>query len=159
MPSYVVRLGSFFGIIACLLGVTPAPSATPTPDATNTTYVAPSFDHPRKVVMSLSERDPRRANEVIDNVDNVQKYYGVDDVEIALVVYGAGINAVIKENSKVAGRIAGLIADGVQVMACANTLAHVHKTAADLLPGVSVVPSGLPKIIELQAQGWYYVRP
>ena len=121
-------------------------------------YVAPSFDHPRKVVLSLSERAPDRVNEVIGNVGNVQRYYGADDVKIALVVYGPGIHSVLK-GSPVAERIEGLVAIGVEVLACENTLTTIHKTAADLLPGVKTVPSGIPAIVEREAQGWYYVRP
>ncbi len=122
-------------------------------------YQPASLDHPRRVVVSLSERQSARVNEVLDNVDNIQKYYGMDLVDIALIAYGPGVRAVIKGESTVAYRIAGLIADGIVVQACNNTLETIHKSAADLLPGVTAVPSGLPAIIEYEARGWFYVRP
>ena len=134
---------------AASASASPAPYANP----------QPSFDHPRKVVLSLSERDPARMNETIGNVGNIQKYYGFDNVHITLVVYGPGIGAVLKNDNPVRARIAGLVAIGVDVLACDATLQSLHLTSADLVPGVRVVPNGLPAIIELQVAGSYYVRP
>lgn len=127
----------------------PAPFASP----------APSLDHPRKVVLSLSERDPVRVNEVLSNIGNVQKFYGADNVEIVLVAYGPGVHAVLKAESTVRARISSLIAIGVDILACQATLDSLHRTAADLITGVRTTPNGIPALIELQAAGWYYVRP
>lgn len=119
----------------------------------------PSFDHPRKVVVSLSERDPARVNEVLSNVGNIQRFYGADNVKIALVAYGPGIHAVLTADSTVAARIRSLMAIGVEVLACGATLETLHKGAPDVIDGVRVVPNGLPEIIEREAAGWFYVRP
>ncbi|GAC1403057.1 MAG: hypothetical protein NVSMB64_04030 [Candidatus Velthaea sp.] len=127
----------------------PAPFASP----------APSIDHPRKVVLSLSERDATRVNEILSNLGNIQKFYGTDNVRIALVVFGPGVHAVLKSESLVRARISSLLAIGVDILACDATLQTMHLTAAALIPGVKVVPNGLPEIVELQASGWYYVRP
>ncbi len=154
MRRFIVAIAAALAV-ALSLGAGPALAQSA---AGATGYVPPSFDHPRKVVLSLSENEPARVNEVIGNVGNVQRYYGADDVKIALVVYGPGIHSVLK-GSPVADRIEGLVAIGVEVLACKNTLDTIHKTAADLLPGVTLVPSGIPAIIEREAQGWYYVRP
>jgi intracellular sulfur oxidation DsrE/DsrF family protein len=127
----------------------PAPFASP----------APSLDHPRKVVLSLSERDPARVNEVLSNIGNVQKFYGADNVQIVLVAYGPGVHAVLKAESTVRARISSLIAIGVDILACQATLDSLHRTAADLITGVRTTPNGIPALVELQAAGWYYVRP
>ena len=119
---------------------------------------APSLDHPRKIVLSLSERDPARVNEVIGNVGNIQRFYGADNVRIALVAYGPGIQAVLK-GSPVSERIKGLLAIGVDVLACKATLDTLGKNASDLIPGVQLVSNGIPEIVELQVRGWVYVRP
>jgi intracellular sulfur oxidation DsrE/DsrF family protein len=127
----------------------PAPFASP----------APNFNHPRKVVLSLSERDPARVNEVLSNVGNVQKFYGTDNVRIALIAYGPGVHAVLLKDSTVRARIASLVAIGIDVLACDATLQTLHLGAADLIPGVRSIPNGIPAIVEFQAAGWYYVRP
>ena len=127
----------------------PAPFASP----------APTRDHPRKVVLSLSERDPARVNEVLSNLGNVQKFYGTDNVEIALVAYGPGVHALLKAESTVRARISSLLAIGVNILACDATLQTLHLTASDLIPGVRTTPNGIPALVEFQAAGWYYVRP
>jgi len=119
----------------------------------------PSFDHPRKIVLSLSERDPVRVNEVISNIGNIQRFYGADNVRIALVAYGPGIHAVLRDDSTVSERIKGLLAIGVHILACKQTLDTIHRTPDDLIKGVEIVPNGLPELVELQVRGWVYVRP
>ncbi len=119
----------------------------------------PSIDHPRRIVMTMSEAEPKRIDAVLTNVGNIQKFYGADYVRIALVVYGPAIEAVLKDKSKVAPRIQGLVAIDVEIEACGNTLAAYHKTPADLIEGVKLVPSGLPEVVERQLRGWVYVRP
>jgi intracellular sulfur oxidation DsrE/DsrF family protein len=127
----------------------PAPFASP----------APTMNHPRKIVLSLSERDPARVNEVISNVGNVQKFYGADNVQIALIAYGPGVHALLMKDSTVRPRIASLIAIGIDVLACDATLQSLHFGAADVIPGVRIIPNGIPAIVELQVAGWYYVHP
>ena len=119
----------------------------------------PTLDQPRKIVLSLSERDPERVNEVIGNLGNIQRYYGADNATIALIVFGPGVHALLASESTVKPRIAGLLAIGVQIFACQATLDSLHKTKADLITGVAVVPNGIPAIIERQVAGWIYVKP
>ncbi|GAC1413522.1 MAG: DsrE family protein [Vulcanimicrobiaceae bacterium] len=127
--------------------------------ATEPTAPPATIDHPRRIVLSLSERDPVRANDVFGNIGNIQRYYGADNVKIAFVVYGPGVHALLKGESTVQERIAGLVAIGIEVLACQATLDSLHKTQTDLLPGVRIVPNGLPEIVERQTRGWVYVRP
>ncbi len=119
----------------------------------------PTIDQPRKIVLSLSERNPERVNEVIGNLGNIQRYYGADNATIALVVFGPGVHALLSSESTIKPRIAGLVAIGVQIFACQATLDSLHKTKADLIAGVAVVPNGIPAIVERQVAGWIYVKP
>ena len=152
MRSPLIAFVMILGVCSpCLAQTAESPGAYSSPQ--------PSIDHPRKVVLTMSERDPARMNEIIGNVGNIQKFYGTDNVRIALVVYGAGISAVLKGDSPVRPRIAGLVAIGVDVLACDATLKSMKLTATDLIPGVKVTPNGLPAVVELQVAGWYYVRP
>ncbi len=48
----------------------------------------PDFDNPRKIVISLSEKDEGRVNAVLNKVINIQKFYEQDFVRIAVVAYG-----------------------------------------------------------------------
>jgi intracellular sulfur oxidation DsrE/DsrF family protein len=148
-------------LVVTLLGTSHAAFAasTSTFPIVEATAAPPTIDHPRRIVLSLSERDPVRVNEVIGNIGNIQRYYGTDNVRIALVVFGPGVRALLKDESSVKPRIAGLVSIGVEVLACAATMASLHKTQTDLVDGVRIVPNGIPEIVERQARGWIYVRP
>lgn len=144
----LVFLASAVPAFAQDTGATPIALASP----------LPSIDHPRKIVLSLSESDLSRVNEVIGNVGNVQRFYGADNVEIALVAYGPGLRAVMK-SSPVTDRIRSLVAIGIKVIACGATMESMHVGKDALIPGVSVTANGIPYIVEHQLGGWVYVRP
>jgi intracellular sulfur oxidation DsrE/DsrF family protein len=119
----------------------------------------PSIDEPRQIVFSLAENDPARINAVLSNIGNVQKFYGIDNVKMALVAYGPGLAAVLKDDNPLRARIEGLMAIEVEIIACGATMESMHKSEADLIKGVEVVPNGLPEIVERQLRGWVHLRP
>lgn len=119
----------------------------------------PSLEAPRRIVASLSEADPDRANAVLTNLVNVQAFYGQDLVDIRLVAYGPGLRHLLREGSSVAERIQSLQAYGMSFVACGATLDTLGLTPAAVLDGVEVVQNGLPEIVERQLSGWTYIRP
>jgi uncharacterized protein len=119
----------------------------------------PDWDHPRKLVLQLNSADPSKINAVFSNAINTQKFYGNDNVRIAIIAYGPGLRAVLKGLSPVARRVAALHYAQIEFVACQVTLDSLHKTAADLLPGVVVTPAGVPELMERQLSGWVYVAP
>lgn len=118
----------------------------------------PSFDNPRKIVISLSEKDENRVNAVLNNVANIQKAYGIDNVQLAVVAYGPGIWALLGD-SPVRARIESLQKYDVQFVACGNTLDSIHKTDADLIDDVERVQAGLVELVERRLSGWVDIKP
>lgn len=118
----------------------------------------PDIGNPRKIVVSLSEDDPKRINAVLSNIVNIQKYYDAAQVRLAVIAYGPGIAALLMD-SPVARRIAGLQDLDVEFIACGATLETMKKSEADLLPEISVVPNGLPEIVERGVTGWIHLHP
>lgn len=119
---------------------------------------APSFDNPRHIVFSLSEKDEKRVNAVLSNIANVQKEYGIDNVKLAVVAYGPGIWALLND-SPVRARIASLLKYDIEFVACGNTLESIHKSEQDLIPGVTHVQAGLVEIVERRLSGWVDLKP
>ena len=119
----------------------------------------PSWDNPRKVLLQLTSDDVKHVNNVFYNAVNVQKFYGQDNVKVAIVAFAAGVRALLKDQSPVADRVASLVAYDVEFVACGNTLETIGKTPADLLPGVSVVTAGIPEIVERSLKGWHAIVP
>ena len=119
-----------------------------------------------RVAIQVDENDPSRMNLALNNAENVKKYYESKGktVEIAIVAYGPGLTMLRSDKSPVAKRIEAmeLESPNIHMQACANTMAGIEKKEGKkppLLSGVTVVPSGVVQLIELQQQGWAYVRP
>ncbi|TCS64299.1 DsrE family protein [Varunaivibrio sulfuroxidans] len=118
----------------------------------------PTMDNPRRIVLGVDTKDVARLNNILYNTVNLQKNYGQDNVEIAIIAYGPGVRMLLK-GSPVAERVRSLMMYGVKFIACQNTMDTLHKTKADLIDGVSVVRSGLAEIVERRLKGWVDIKP
>ncbi len=114
-----------------------------------------------KVVIQVSTSDPESQRVALNNTVNLQKYYGIDNVAIEVVAYGPGLS-LLTDKSGQAERVRSLLAQDVQFSACGVTMKSIAKQTGKepiLLPGVKTVDAGVPRIMELQEQGWSYIRP
>lgn len=118
----------------------------------------PDFDSPRKVVISLNEKDDKRVNQVLNNVMNIQKAYGRDNVQLAVVAYGPGIWSVLKD-SPVRARIESMQMYDIEFVACGNTLDAIKKGEGDTINGVGWARAGLVEIVERRLNGWVDLKP
>jgi len=109
------------------------------------------------VVVHLPEADPAWHEAVLRNTANLIRALEPGAV-IELVTHGPGVELCTGE-SGLAAVLADLQSAGATVCACANTLAARGLTAAALLPGVTVVDSGVAHLVRRQRQGWSYLRP
>lgn len=118
-------------------------------------------DTTHKLVMQVSTDDIRVQKAALVNIVNLQKYYGMDNIEIELVAYGAGLR-MLTPQSTLAARISSLTLQEVTFTACMNTMLTIkEKTGVmpQLIEGVGTVQAGVAQIIELQEQGYSYVKP
>lgn len=118
-------------------------------------------DVPHKLVIQVSTDDPRTQKIALNNAVNLQKHYGVDNVEIEVVAYGPGLSILTKQ-SKEMKRVESLAQQEITFSACGNTMKKVEKKKGkkpELSAGVKVVPAGVVRIMELQEQGYAYLRP
>jgi len=120
---------------------------------------APDPDHPRRIMLQLTSKDPREINNLLFNVVNIQKFYGMDNVKIAVIAYGDGMQALYGKSSPVAERIRSLLQYDVEFVACGNTMSATGRMPGDLIDGVELVTAGIPEIVERTLRGWVYIRP
>lgn len=118
------------------------------------------------VAIHVDENDPQVMNMALNNAQNVANYYASigDEVVIEVVAYGPGLNMYVPGKSPVADRIStmSLEMDNLSFAACGNTLAAMIARAGHditLMDEATVVPSGVVRLIELQEEGYAYVRP
>ena len=119
-----------------------------------------------RVVIQVSENDPRIMNLALNNAENLRSFYeqAGETVQIEIVAYGPGLNLVRSDTSPVKDRIAALVGrpQPVTFSGCDNTLGRQSKQEGkeiSLLPEARLVPTGIGRIVQLQEQGWTYIRP
>lgn len=113
------------------------------------------------VVIQVSTDDARTQKIALNNAVNLQKLLGIDNVNIEIVAYGPGLGLLTKK-SKQAKRVKSLALQDITFSACGNTMEKVEKKSGkkpQLTDGVTVVKAGVARIMELQEQGYSYVRP
>ena len=113
----------------------------------------------QKVAYHLSDAD--KVNFVLGNIKNHYEGTG-GNVDIVLVVHGPALAAFKAKgiSAAISGRFAGLVQQGLQPQACANTMHGMDITLGDLLDGFqSADKGGVVKLAELQRQGYAYLRP
>ena len=120
------------------------------------------------IAIQIDQNDPQVMNMVLNNATNVIEYYRDknEDVEVDIVTYGPGLNMLRSDTSPVQDRLKRLkemaFPGKVQFSACNNTRQAMEKTegkAISVVSDATIVPSGVVRIMELQEQGWSYVRP
>lgn len=118
------------------------------------------------VAIHVDENDPQVMNMALNNAQNVDAYYKSvgDDVVIEMVAYGPGLHMLVADKSPVRDRIAAMSLElgNITFAACGNTIKGMEKKtgqAVTLMEEANVVPSGVVRLIELQEQGFAYVRP
>jgi len=123
---------------------------------------------PHRVAIQVNQNDPQVMNLALNNATNVLEYYRAknEDVEIDIVTYGPGLHMLRADTSPVQDRLKRLkemaFPSKVQFSACNNTKQGMEKTegkAISVISDATIVPSGVVRIMELQEQGWSYVRP
>jgi intracellular sulfur oxidation DsrE/DsrF family protein len=114
-----------------------------------------------KIVIQVSTDDPRTQKIALNNAVNMQKLYGIDNIDIEIVAYGPGLGLLTKKSTQ-ASRVTSLALQDITFSACGNTMKKVAKKSGKmpkLLEGVGQVTAGVARIMELQQQGYAYIRP
>jgi uncharacterized protein len=121
-----------------------------------------------RIAIQVDQNDPQVMNLALNNATNVIEYYRgkKEDVDVDIVTYGPGLHMLRDDTSPVKDRIKRLkdlsFPGKIQFSACNNTKQGMEKTeghAISILSDATIVPSGVVRLMELQEQGWSYVRP
>jgi intracellular sulfur oxidation DsrE/DsrF family protein len=121
-----------------------------------------------RIAIQVDQNDPQVMNMALNNANNVIDYYRArnENVDVEIVTYGPGLHMLRADTSPVKDRIKRLkdtaFSGTIQFSACNNTKQGMEKAEGQtiaLLPEATVVPSGVVRLMELQEQGFSYVRP
>lgn len=118
------------------------------------------------LVLQVNTNDAAAMNLALNNAINVTQYYRDlgEKVRIEVITFGPGLHMLRNDTSPVKARIEemALSTPEISFKACGNTQEKMQKAENKEIPIVSqaqVVKSGVVRVMELQEQGWTYVKP
>src|SRR5215207_749567 len=79
-----------------------------------------------KIVLQLSDNDPKKQGLVISVANNLMKFYDPDKVAIEVVAFGPGIE-LLKPDNPNRKAVESLVAQGVRVDICLNTVDTIER--------------------------------
>jgi intracellular sulfur oxidation DsrE/DsrF family protein len=121
-----------------------------------------------RLLIQVDQNDPDVMNLALNNATNVIEYYRAKNeaVDVDIVTYGPGLNMLRADTSPVQERIKHFkelsFPGKIQFSACNVTRQGMEKREGhtiDLVSDATAVPSGVVHLMELQEEGWSYVRP
>lgn len=122
----------------------------------------PGDEAPHKIVYQLNRHEPEYQEAIFNSISAMLKKY-VDDVAIAVVVWGPGIHLLAKKPQRPVPELhqqrARSMAEayGVRFIACGNTMHTLGWTQADMLDFAQVEEVGAAAVMELQEKGYAYL--
>jgi uncharacterized protein len=125
---------------------------------------APLPDKPfaeHRIVLQLSDYEPRKQSLVISVAYNLLKLYGPDKVAIEVVTFGPGIELLFSDNIN-RKLVESLIAQGVKFDICLNTVDTIERETGKrphYISSATPVQVGVGQILSLTENGYTLVRP
>ena len=112
-----------------------------------------------RAVYQLDSDDPKLITKTLHNMKNALADPRLKGkLELELVVFSGGTVAFRKDQPYEADVLA-LQQAGVVLAQCQNSMNAYQLTKADMLPYISIVPTGNGELIIRQAEGWALVHP
>ncbi len=117
---------------------------------------------PHKIVYQLNRAEPDYQEAILNSIGAMLKKY-VDDVAIAVVVWGPGIHLLAKKPQRPVAavlqqRIRSMSESyGVEFVACGNTMHSLGWSRADMLDVARIEEVGAAALMEYQEKGYAYV--
>ena len=119
-----------------------------------------------RLILQVNTNDPAVMNLALNNATNVAQYYNdlFEKVTIEIVTFGPGLHMLRDGTSPVKERIKAIKQSRPEISfkACGNTrenMSKVENKEIPIIPEATVVKSGVVRVMELQEQGWTYVKP
>jgi intracellular sulfur oxidation DsrE/DsrF family protein len=155
------------GLVALLI-VAPA-SAAPLEKKQSTAQILkrPAADNKlHRLILQVNTNDPAMMNLALNNATNVAQYYKDlgEKVTVEVVTFGPGLHMLRDDTSPVKARIKAIkeSTPAISFKACGNTQENMHKVEnkeIPIIPEATIVKSGVVRVMQLQEQGWSYVKP
>lgn len=113
-----------------------------------------------KAVFHIDMDDEKAFGIGLVNVTNLLKAIPGKPFDLVVVFNGPAVNLLIEENCvSQADTIKQLQEQKVKFSVCNNALTHFGVKPEELVKNCNVVPAGIVSLIELQNEGYAYIKP
>lgn len=119
-----------------------------------------------KLAIHVDQNDPAVMRLALGNSRNAHELYASmgEDIAIEIVCYSQGLHMLRDDTSPVKDEIRATRAKVPQLAfgACNNTKRAMEKTEGKPVPIIAeatIVPAGVVRLVELQEQGYSYLKP
>lgn len=113
-----------------------------------------------RVVFHVNSGDDKVQRGVLNNIKNLAEAVGAERLRVEVVAHGAGLTLLTRKDSKVSEEVAQLKAGyGVSFTACSNTMKTLGLKREDLVDQVDRTMPAMLRLMELQEEGWAYLKP
>lgn len=131
--------------------------------ALHTSFALAADYEPQKVVYHINYKEMSRFHHTLANMANHIAALGEDNIELKAVVHGEAIEIFMQaaDDEELQITLDAARFNGVEFIICGNSLTGYQITYEDLydVSAEDVVQAGLPEIVKLQQEGYFYVRP
>ncbi len=109
-----------------------------------------------RIVIQVTTPDTAAYRSVARQINNVLAKWPTAQIEV--VAHNKGIGMLEQKKSNVASELVALKAQGIQFLACEQTLKQHKLEKKDILPTAGFVERGIIHIVERQEQDWAYIK-
>jgi len=118
----------------------------------------------QKIVYHMNGADLKHQQGFLNNIQNNINAVGAERVHAAVVMHGDGLTLLMnaKTDESLRAKIDNLKAQNVRFLVCNNTLVGRKldmKTDLYDVEDADIVPSGVAEIVQLQVEGYSYIKP
>lgn len=83
-----------------------------------------------------------------------------EEYKTVVVAYSSGVDWLRNDREQAnINMVNSILAQGIKIFACQNTMKAKGLVLADLLPGVQVVPAGVSAVVDYQNRKYVYLNP
>ena len=121
-----------------------------------------------RVAIQVDQNDPQIMNLALNNAANIMEFYKQkgETVDVEVITFGPGLHMFREDTSPVKERIKQIsdlsFPNNIEFYACGNTKEGMEKhegKPVKMISEAKMVQSGAVRLLELQEEGWSYLRP
>ena len=113
-----------------------------------------------KAVFHVDQKDGQVFNLALNNVINLLSAIPGQEHDLVVLINGPAVSLATREAAaSFLEMIQGLSAKGVRFQVCDNALKRFEVSRDSLIGECEIIPAGIVGLIDLQNQGFAYIKP